>query len=339
MLRRWLLGGVVVLLAGCVATKGPVLAPGEARVIVKDSAQSDGGASASFFFLSAADGAQVYPDILRASLTASSGMGRRLIIKDVEREIPARTTKLTLVGQYSFAAPIENMVRTQASYRVEGEVLVDLQPNVRYRVNGALDSYRREVWLEEEATGRIVGTKVVNTGDIPATASATEAPALFTCCNLRYEGDWISDLNAVGLPFVPAGARIAVKDYGRHRAHVLIDGRPMRIGLDYGREQETKEQYVAKLMLKENPVERIEGFPAPVRAAIREGKLVLGMTRDQVIIALGYPRTDETHSLTSREWKYWTVDGSEFVLLWDSEGRLKEVDAERRVKRQVIFSE
>lgn len=69
---------------------------------------------------------------------------------------------------------------------------------------------------------------------------ASEPAALaegFTCCNLHYNGDWISDTNRNLNPMIPAGAPIKLLSFGRYRAHVLIDGREMRLGQDYGREQ------------------------------------------------------------------------------------------------------
>jgi hypothetical protein len=46
-----------------------------------------------------------------------------------------------------------------------------------------------------------------------ATTGAAVAPALptgYTCCNLHYENDWISDANWSSMPMIPAGASIKV---------------------------------------------------------------------------------------------------------------------------------
>src|SRR5262249_34693942 len=77
----------------------------------------------------------------------------------------------------------------------------------------------------------------------PATNSA-EAAAQglprhgFACCNLHYSKDWISDGNYAELPMIPVGTPIEVQSYGKNRAYVVIDGKPMRLGHDYGRDQE-----------------------------------------------------------------------------------------------------
>lgn len=80
----------------------------------------------------------------------------------------------------------------------------------------------------------------------------------FACCNLHYEGDWISDSNLAQLVFIPAGTRINVKKIDGYRAYVEVDGKPMRLGHDYGREQETTEQWVNKLVVVEDPVENCQ---------------------------------------------------------------------------------
>lgn len=339
MLRRVLLGGMVALLWGCAAPQQALVNPGDSKAMIRDGALGGGRGGAAFFFVSEVDGKNVVKTSLTASRTASFGRGSDLQIEGVERAVPAgRPIRLRLSAQYGYAAPIQAAFNSQASYAVDGEANTTLQAGVRYRVNGVLDAYRREVWLEEESTGKRVSEKIIGAA-APADSSDVAATESYTCCNLRYEGDWISDLNGIGLPFVPAGARITVKDYGRYRAYVLIDGRPMRIGQDYGRKQETKEQYVAKLIVKDDPRQRMASFPPAVQAAIQEGKVIAGMTKDQVIMSLGYPRTDVTPSLADSEWTYWTAEeAEEFTLVWSRDGHLQEIDAERRILRRVVYS-
>ena len=51
---------------------------------------------------------------------------------------------------------------------------------------------------------------------------------------------------------IPAGASIKVLDYGRYRVNVEIDGRKMRLGLDYGR-QMALEAWAKKIVVGEDP--------------------------------------------------------------------------------------
>lgn len=155
-----------------------------------------------------------------------------------------------------------------------------------------------------------------------------EKPALmngYTCCNFHYDKDWINDGNYAQLPMIPVGSPIKVTDYGRYRAHVEIDGKPFRLGLDYGRERETTEQWVAKLIVRDDPKARLAGYPAAVRKTIQSGQVMIGMTKEQVIMALGYPLTNENPRLDAPYWRYWWSSFGEYHVHWNGGGRVSGV--------------
>lgn len=146
-----------------------------------------------------------------------------------------------------------------------------------------------------------------------------EKPAVlsgYTCCNFHYEKDWINDGNYAQLPMIPAGSPIRVIDYGRYRASVDIDGKAFRLGLDYGRTAETTEQWVAKLIVASDPKVKMAGYPANVRQAIQKGQVMVGMSKEQVIMALGYPLTNENPQLDAPLWRYWWSSFGEYQLHW-----------------------
>lgn len=291
-----------------------------------------------FFYVAEIDGVAEKTNNLSQSRAASLGRGRSMNFKSVEHSTVPGKHRIKLVGRYEFAAPIDNFFRSAASYAVEGEVEVDLTANARYRVTGVLEPLRQEVWLEEIANGRVIGPKIINATVENERIKAMEG-ASYTCCNLRYSDDWISDANAATLPFIPAGARIVIKDYGRNRIHVLIDGQKMTIGHDYGRKQETREQFVAKLLVNADPSEKIATYDPAIQRAIRAGKVRAGMNKEQAIISLGYPRTDLTASLDAPAWKYLTADEDEYELVWGSDGLLAEVRAkEAHVPALILLS-
>jgi len=90
----------------------------------------------------------------------------------------------------------------------------------------------------------------------------------FACCTLHYEKDWISDGNYAILPSIPPGTPIKVLGYARHHAYAEINGRKMRLGHDYGREQESLDQWVHKIVVDTDPTAKIAGYPPEVQAAI-----------------------------------------------------------------------
>ena len=168
---------------------------------------------------------------------------------------------------------------------------------------------------------------------IAALGAAMAAPSFaqallegYTCCNLHYADDWISDANWTGSPMIPAGARIKVTSYGwNNRAHVEIDGKPFRLGHDYGRNEEKLEQFVAKWVVADDPRRKIERYPEKVRTAIFNGKVIEGMTREQVIIAVGYPPTHQTRTLDANVWNHWFNRFSRFEVHWSEQGTVTKV--------------
>ena len=156
-------------------------------------------------------------------------------------------------------------------------------------------------------------------------ALAQGLPEGYTCCNFHHDRDWISDANWRYLPMIPAGAKIKVIDYGMNRASVEIDGKPMRIGQDYGRREESLQQFIQKLVVKTDPKARIAKYPEKVRSAIRDGKVILGMTREQVIIAVGYPPTHRTPSLDSSVWNLWASRTGRYEVHFNGKGNVEKL--------------
>ena len=154
-------------------------------------------------------------------------------------------------------------------------------------------------------------------------------PEGYTCCNLHYDGDWISDANWASMPMIPAGSRIKLLSWGSNRASVEIEGIRYRIGHDYGRNEQTLEQYLRKLVVQDDPRETVAAWPEPVREAIRLGKLTSGMTREQAIVAAGYPPTHQTRVLEGPVWRYWNHRFSSFTVSWKPDGTLGEVSGSR----------
>lgn len=140
----------------------------------------------------------------------------------------------------------------------------------------------------------------------------------YTCCNFHYEKDWINDGNYAQLPMIPAGSPIRVTDYGRYRAYVDINGKPFRLGLDYGRTAETTEQWVAKLIVASDPKVKLAGYPSNVRQAIQNGQVMVGMSKEQVIMALSYPLTNENPRLDAPLWRYWWSSFGEYQVHWNA---------------------
>lgn len=158
--------------------------------------------------------------------------------------------------------------------------------------------------------------------DLPTTA----LPEGFTCCNLHFERNEIVDVNWSGWAFIPAGARIKVLSFAPStswfgdEAEVEIDGKRFVIANKYGRKQESIAQYLAKIVVQADPKPAARAFPDRIRHAIEEGKVVRGMTREQVLISLGYPATHRTPDLKANVWHYWASRRAPYEVRFDERG-------------------
>jgi hypothetical protein len=159
----------------------------------------------------------------------------------------------------------------------------------------------------------------------------------FTCCNLHVSGDWVSDLNYSNDTLIPAGSPIKIVDYGRWRVFTEIEGKKIRLGLDYGRKAETLAQFARKLTVDKDLRFRLASFPSIVQDAIRAGKIMPGMTKEQVVIAVGFPARHETPSVDAADWKLWHSSRVQYTVHFDERGRVKDVDIDPDSRWKVVF--
>lgn len=150
----------------------------------------------------------------------------------------------------------------------------------------------------------------------------------YTCCNLRYiEGDnWISDGNYTSYPFIPAGAPImvAVRSNRDYRTNADIHGSRYRFGHDYSRRVESFESWLKGIVVSENPRAKMEAWPPEIQRTIRDGRIRIGMTKEQVLMSLGSPLKTKTPDLSYPIWHYWHTEDSEYFVHWES-GKVSKV--------------
>lgn len=147
----------------------------------------------------------------------------------------------------------------------------------------------------------------------------------YACCNLRHTGEWISDQGSGEQAFIPLGTRVLVRNVEGYRAEIEAGEKPYVMGLDYGRKLEKTAEWVDKLVVLQDPSERLAKYPANVRTAIEAGRLLTGMTREQVLMAVGYPSTYDTPKLDATPWKmYW--NRTQYLIHW-SGGKVSRIEA------------
>ena len=143
------------------------------------------------------------------------------------------------------------------------------------------------------------------------------------------------DANWASLPMIPAGAAIRTLGYSGYQIDVEIDGRRMRLGLDYGRRQPIGD-WAKRMIVTTDPKPGIVAWPARIRTAVRDGRIAIGMTKEQVIVSVGYPPGHATPSLDAIQWKYWKTTTGTYLVVWDESERVRDVFAEPDIRAAVL---
>ena len=148
----------------------------------------------------------------------------------------------------------------------------------------------------------------------------------FLCCNMRTYGDSISDINydEQGTSIVAVGTPARITAYDFRFFNLDLAGKPQRIKNDYSRNL-TLIDFAKRYVVTEDPKQKMAAFPPAVSAAIRGGKVMPGMTREQVLMAIGYPVASENPSLDAPVWRYWRDSWSEYQVNFDDKGLVKAV--------------
>ena len=151
--RAWLVIVALLSLSGCVTAPIPEGYSGPVATI-RDTAVSESGTRAQFYFVSAIDG-QPIRTILGATRQANSGRGFALSPVPFSRDIPAKPTTFTIEGKIGYGAPIQEIANMATVYTVQKKVTFTPQSNTTYTVKGTLTADRKEVWIEDSAGRRV----------------------------------------------------------------------------------------------------------------------------------------------------------------------------------------
>ena len=139
------------------------------------------------------------------------------------------------------------------------------------------------------------------------------------------------------MPFYPAGTPVTVTGFQYDRAYVLIAGSEMYIRQEHGREQETLGKFIGKTVVATDPKAKIATWPKEVQDAIQAGRVMPGVTKEQVTVSLGYPMTSYTASLDSPVQKYWVGRFDPYEIVWGPDGRIQEIRGEAFVGARVTY--
>ncbi|MGV3742917.1 MAG: hypothetical protein ACO1NO_11475 [Burkholderiaceae bacterium] len=132
----------------------------------------------------------------------------------------------------------------------------------------------------------------------------------YTCCNLRSYDGWISSNNVQGGDLIAAGEPAHFEQIKKnYYLYGSIGGAELALRDDNARSKEDTLRWANRIIVSENPRAKIAAWPAEVQKAISYGRVFTGMTREQVLMSLGYPSPADTPDLNAESWLYWTSIG------------------------------
>jgi hypothetical protein len=159
----------------------------------------------------------------------------------------------------------------------------------------------------------------------PGLLQEYQSRSLMTCCNIHYETNEINDANYFVGSTLPAGTPVQVQAMTGNSVTFTADGRTLTMVHSYGSAQESMQQWVSKILVPDDPKAKLATFPRSAQDAIREGRVEKGMTKDQVIMSLGFPPAHRTASVSDNEWTYWYNRWVTYKVQFDNQGLVANV--------------
>jgi len=157
-MRFLLPAAMAALLYGC----GSMRAPQPERVegpsaTISDTGIQNGRTEVDMFVVTRVNGNDVRTS-MDSTRAQNYGMGLSVVPAYVEHTVPAQPITVTIMGHSYHGAPILSMLNSE--YEVSGTVNFTPALNRIYEVRGTLSAHYSAVWVEEAASGRIMGKKI-----------------------------------------------------------------------------------------------------------------------------------------------------------------------------------
>jgi hypothetical protein len=126
---------------------------------------------------------------------------------------------------------------------------------------------------------------------------------------------------------IPVNTPVTVNDPRRREGREILltthDGKVIRLEFNSTRMRMASDDYV-KLITSPNKIS-LEGLSSIDRQGIAEGRPYVGMSKEGIRIALGYPAVHRTPSLDVSMWVYWTDRFTTMSIEFDPDGNVKQI--------------
>ncbi len=145
---------------------------------------------------------------------------------------------------------------------------------------------------------------------------------LYTCCNIHYETEKITDANYHVGQVIPFGTPVQIVGGGSRSVTFNAAGKRLTLFQEYGTKEESLQQYIDKMFVSEDPRGIAARSSNSALQAIKDSRVEVGMTKEQVLLSLGYPPVHRTSSTASNDWLYWMNRWITYRVQFDDSGRV-----------------
>lgn len=193
---------------------------------------------------------------------------------------------------------------------------------------------------------RVIGSLAVAASALALAGCATNmSPPLtgYLCCNLSVSSDVIYASNPLGGTLARAGESVRIEQTKRNAyfwGYIGDNYVGFTDDVTPGSSNATAPlEWMRRIVVQEDPRKQLSAWPVDVRNAVLSGRVFVGMTKPQVLMALGYPSLDLTPAQVSADtWKYNSVrDDQPLELRFGANEQLAAVEGPQALKTQVEF--
>lgn len=156
----------------------------------------------------------------------------------------------------------------------------------------------------------------------PAFDPGLQGQERYLCCTTRFStGFAASDANygryyaQKGVysegPLLPAGTKVVVTEVRGSGVtfHTQESAMSFEMNFGYGKRTLSASDYFGRILLPADPTAALASTSPTMLADIRAGRLVEGMTKDQALMARGYPPAHRTPDINADAWLYYESPG------------------------------
>jgi hypothetical protein len=161
----------------------------------------------------------------------------------------------------------------------------------------------------------------------PVVANPMAGQTRYLCCNLYYEKTEIADVNFHVGTMIALGTPVHVLEVRRYSVKFQPEGyEPLTMVLKYGKDFISIDTLMNDWFVDEDPRGALRKMPAKTVQAIETGSVEPGMTRAQVLMALGYPPRHRTPTLEQPDWHYWQNRWHQYIVWFEGDrvGRVQQ---------------